>query len=870
MKARGRSNTADERLLILNEVIQWMIVGLAIILGVFNAHGQEDGLKGRPSVLLREGGIRGKVVAVTATTTTTTADDDGRRTEPLPGVAVALAKTASDGTPIHAVTDEAGAYLFDKLAAGDYVISINLPGFESYEQRVAVPAGATLDLTIELRPSALNETVTVSAAADGMQKTESTVPGLVTTAVLRNAPLAGDRFQDALPLLPGVVRGPDGLLNIKGARADQGGLIVSSMNMADPVTGSTGVRLPIEAVESVQVYANPYAAEFGRFAGAVTSVETRGGTDEWKYAVSSVMPRLRRRGGAFSGIESATPRVAAGGPLIEGKLFLFQSFEYRFTRTQVPSQPALRNDIRSESFDSFTRLDYDIDRANRLTANFSVSPQKIDSLNLNTFNAQETSANVHQRGWFLTLREQAALGGGSLLESSFSARRFDADVFGNSEAPFVLAPGRNAGGYFNRQNREGRRFEWQEVLSLARREWRGQHAVKLGVSLAHTSFEGLDRSAPVRIDRADATTGALITFAGDGRLRRDNAERAAFVQDKWALGERVTLDIGARYDRDGIGGGNNLAPRVGFAVSPTSDGRTVVRGGAGVFYDKIPLAAGVFDQQQTRAVTSYAADGAAVVAAAGSRVYRNAVEDDQLRNPRSVSWNVQADRELTDRLFVRLGYEERRTTRDLVVDPESGAPEGGGGDRLVLSNNGSSRYRELQVAAKYRWQEGRDLHFAYVRSGAAGELNDFNSFFGDIRDPLIRAAGRGRLAFDVPHRMVMWGEVALPFRLTALPVVDWRSGFPFSRIDENQNYVGRRNGAGRYPHFFSLDVQVMRDVSIPFGAKKLAARVGVKVFNVTNHFNPRDVQSNVASGEFGRFDNSVGRTFRLKFEILKF
>lgn len=309
MKVHRRDERVNKERMTINELFQLIIVGLAILLGAFNAYGQNQ--QARSSTLFREQGIRGKVVAKTA----------DQREEPLPGVAVALGVIPPNGTLVHVTTDDEGAYLFSNLTAGNYSVSINLQGFEAYEQNVAVPTGEPVDLIIELRPLALNETVTVSADADELEKTESTVPGMVTTSTLRNAPLINDRFQDALPLLPGVVRGPDGLLNIKGARANQSGVLVSSLNMTDPVTGNSGVKLPVEAVESIQVYANPYAAEFGRFAGAVTSIETRGGTAEWKYTVNNVLPRLRRRDGSVRGIESVTPRVAIGGPLIKEKLF---------------------------------------------------------------------------------------------------------------------------------------------------------------------------------------------------------------------------------------------------------------------------------------------------------------------------------------------------------------------------------------------------------------------------------------------------------------------------------------------------------------------------------------------------------------------
>lgn len=65
-------------------------------------------------------------------------------------------------------------------------------------------------------------------------------------------------------------------------------------------------------------------------------------------------------------------------------------------------------------------------------------------------------------------------------------------------------------------------------------------------------------------------------------------------------------------------------------------------------------------------------------------------------------------------------------------------------------------------------------------------------------------------------------------------------------------------------------MQVMKGVTIPLGSKTFRGRDGIKVFNITHQFNPRDVQNNIASAEFGRFANSIGRTFRLKFEFLKF
>src|SRR6185436_12826355 len=168
------------------------------------------------------------------------------------------------------------------------------------------------------------------------------------------------------------------------------------------------------------------------------------------------------------------------------------------------------------------------------------------------------------------------------------------------------------------------------------------------------SFRGIDTSSPVRIIRGvknGGTTYQLLEYFGSGGLQRRQNEYSVFLQDKWSFNGRVTLDLGMRYDRDQIGGENNFAPRLGLVVLPTASERTVVRGGFGLFYDKIPLNVGAFEQYQSQRVTTFALDGITIVA--GPRLFRNTFQDD-LKNPYSVAANVQVDHQVTPRLLLRL------------------------------------------------------------------------------------------------------------------------------------------------------------------------------------------------------------------------
>ena len=823
-----------------------------VILGFFSSPASAKAVQ--PS-----GRIRGVTLAVS-----------GDRRERLPGVSLVLTGSAFGDNKLETTSDDQGEYSFNHLAAGEYKLTASAKGFKSAEHRVVLAIDATVDLEVSLEVGRFETTVNVSPDEDRINTTDTTAAGQLSATRLHNVPLINEKFQDALPLLPGVTRSSDGALNIKGTRPDQSGVLVSSLNVTDPVTGDAAIDLPLEAVESVQVFANPFSAEYGRFTGAVTAIETRAGSNEWRYLLTNVLVRPRFRDSKIYGVQSATPRLAFGGPIKKDKAFLFQSFEYRFVRSEVTSLPPAQRDSKLESFDSFTRVDFNLNQSNHLAASFSLFPQKRDAANLNTFTPLATAANIHQRGWFVAVNEQKTFSNRALLQSSFSTKQFDVDVFGNGPAPFVIFPRTRAGHWFNSQDRASRRFQLIETLSLPERKFHGTHDLRFGFDVSHTTFDGSDRSSPIRIVRNNATLSELIVFAGVGQLQRNNTELASFVQDTWQLNQKLTIDLGLRWDHDGIGEDHNFAPRLGFALLPFSNDRTVIRGGVGLFYDKIPISVGIFEQYQERVVTKFASNGITIVD--GPRPFQHVIRSNDYRSPYSVAATLQVDHEIK-RLLLRVGYEERETRRDFILDPIASGS-------LLLRNDGKSRYREFQVAGRLKLQERHHVYVAYVRSNATGDLNAFNDYFGNLRNPVIRANERSLQPFDAPNRLIGWGDIALPKQITLSPVVDWHTGFPFSLIDEEQNFVGARNRGGRYPSFFSLDLQVTKGLAprvpnwgfVPkkFRGKKVPGRFGVKVFNLTNHWNPRDFQNNIDAADFGTFYNSPHRGIRLKFEFVKY
>jgi hypothetical protein len=224
------------------------------------------------------------------------------------------------------------------------------------------------------------------------------------------------------------------------------------------------------------------------------------------------------------------------------------------------------------------------------------------------------------------------------------------------------------------------------------------------------------------------------------------------------------------------------------------------------------------------------------------------------------------DREWLKNLFVRVGYQQRQGRREFVLNPIESQNQG---SILQLANSGQSRYREIQVTARYKFRERDEFVASYVHSSAEGDLNDFNSYFGNFENPIIRRNEQSRLAWDAPNRFLFWGQFHAKYGITLAPVFDIRTGFPYSIIDEERNFVGPRDRAGRYPTFASLDLQVSKSVSLPGRWNKYRADLGVKIFNLTNHFNPRDFQNNLASSDFGSFSNGVGRKYGMKIAFSK-
>src|SRR6185312_11184632 len=141
-----------------------------------------------------------------------------------------------------------------------------------------------------------------------------------------------------------------------------------------------------------------------------------------------------------------------------------------------------------------------------------------------------------------------------------------------------------------------------------------------------------------------------------------------------------------------------------------------------------------------------------------ARLVRNVVAS-AIHTPRGINWNVEIDREWIRNLFVRVGYQQRDNRFESVLDPATSIA---GDETLWLRTDGQSRYREAQITGRYQFHGTDQIVGSYTRSSAFGNLNDFNAFFGNVENPVIRPDARGPLAWDAPNRLLFWGNISLP------------------------------------------------------------------------------------------------------------
>jgi Carboxypeptidase regulatory-like domain len=586
----------------------------------------------------------------------------------LPGAAIVITNEAS-GVFRETVSGPEGTFRVSQIVPGRYRVSATLTGFRPTEQSgLVVQVGTTLAVNLTLVIGSLQETVTVTGESPLIDTSAIRVGGNVGTAELAQLPAMNRNYFAAVALLPGVQFSPSNQMGndtivASGQTTQNNNVSVDGGYNADDALGTSSgaqVRTPLEAIQEFQVLTSMYDAEFGRASGAVINAVTKTGTNQSKDLAK---PSTTKRdwGGVI------------GGPIVKNKAHFFFSLERQIdnpNRTRVfTSRPDLDFSIAEDRSDwnTMVRFDHQINAnhtwavrwlrewapqwytvGTRQTEDSLQDETDLDQTAVVTFTSVLGSSKVNT---FRVARTWEHWWHGN---ECFRAQGSTGDRAGfpfgeeTSGSQALCAPQLDQIEFLGQASTESQgpwdsNYQVEDDLSWFVPGKRGDHDIKVGVRYNYTELERVSQinengtfrfNTNSPFDAANPRTypERLTIRTGTFNEFIKNHTYEAFVQDKWKIGHSTTLSIGLRYDLEIIPldetdnplfpaadknypvDKNNFSPRVGFSHSLDEAGKTVVRAGYGMFYNRTILGAiddtMEFGKYTTSAVVQYPTNAA--------------------------------------------------------------------------------------------------------------------------------------------------------------------------------------------------------------------------------------------------------------------
>jgi outer membrane receptor protein involved in Fe transport len=542
-------------------------------------------------------------------------------------------------------TESDGTYRIAALPPGIYQIRVSKDGFQTeLFKNIEVTLNKTLVYDVTLQVGSTNQTVEVNSVIPLLETTASSTGSTITPQQIEDMPINGRNYLDLLQLVPGVALNRqsdpagDNSTPILGERGGNTLYLIDGLPNRDNFNGGPSAQFNQDSIMEFQVVTGGYKAEFGHASGGVVNVVTRGGTNDWHGGLS-----VFYRSSAFdaSDIPNSSsgapflnrwdPTAYLGGPVWKNKVFFFGSAERILESRQLnfvfdPTLPQSLIDFEapfnkhSLTHDTRGRAKLDeIVGQHRISQQINYTNTHItDYLPLLASNSlPDTRENLDGRTLMLGLNDLWTIGGGSrawILNSYFQYRadpsktspshpdsgipnnlfnRFDTydsgDLFGNL-GQVSFGPGYNPFSFYQK---------YISIGSNVARQF-GAHNVKFGWDYQNTKVDGAEPNnffTQLFATEADFTqfgpidSGVnLITLQGgatpqDNLVRIRNNYNGLFVQDDWKVAQKITLNLGLRWDYDTrFPNKADFSPRVGVAWNPTPN--TVINASFGIFYDQ--------------------------------------------------------------------------------------------------------------------------------------------------------------------------------------------------------------------------------------------------------------------------------------------
>jgi hypothetical protein len=745
------------------------------------------------------------------------------------GVAVvrALVSLAREQQKLHCETDFAGRCAVSVSISGVFQVRVEKQGFYRADSVLSLPETANLDVRL-IHEQEIRETVNVVESPPMIDPEKTADTETLSQLEILNIPYPTSRdVRNVLPALPGVLLDQSGELHVAGAARVQTLNLLDGFDVSQPVAGFLDMRVNADAIRTVDVDTSRYTVQYGR-GDSVLGINTGIGDDRLRFTASNFVPSFQDRHGLH--FNQWVPRAVFSGPLQRGKIWFYEAPEAEYTETIVPQQPRGQDMAKSWRAGSLTKLQDNFTNRNILTAEFLVNDYHAPHSGFSAFDPLPTTTDVRGSVFVGTLKDQYYFKSGTLLEMGIAVDDFTGTQTPLGNQPATLNPQGPQGSSNTSTFGGARRLQTISNAYLPVRHWHGQHQFRVGGDIDRLYYYRTYERAPVFMDDAHGNLVREATFTPFVRVTDANVQASLYAQDAWRPIQRLGIEAGLRSDWDEIMEQPVVAPRAGASYMLGHSGNTKLSAGAGQFYLATDL----------DLISQYRAGTRTDIFPGQSPVTTQfVVNQESLREPRTFNWSLGVEQKLPEAVYLSAQFLATHLTRGLLFVPAGGPDQLFG--TFTLANAQENRYRSLTLTARRSFHNVYPVMLAYTRSTArSNALIDYSA------DNLSVARQQGGpLPWDAPNRVVAWGWFPFTRKLDMGYSLDWRTGFPFSAVDQQQLIAGPPD-AYRYPRYFNLTLAAERR----FHIHHLYLAIRGSAENITGRENPNAVDNNIDSSEY--------------------
>jgi hypothetical protein len=578
----------------------------------------------------------------------------------VPGATV-TAKSTTTGFTRSEVSDAEGVYRLSALPVGIYDVTAELQGFTTVaKQGVEVNVAQIQNVDFPLKVAQLAETVNVTGATPLIQTTASSVGAVVDVKRIESIPLNGRQFANLAATVPGVglsfhsdpTKSTQYAPLVNGGAGRNINYQIDGGDNNDDTVGGQLEAFPLEAIEQFNFQTQRFKAEYGRSNGGVLSVVTKSGTNLWS---GSAFEFFRDKSmNALTETEIlAAPAGASpvkgdyrqnqfggsfGGPILKDQAHFFLAVE----RTNQDKTQRVNTQGLFPDQDGVFAVPYrETPFSGKVTANLNANQflsvrygrdtnsQPYNAAPNSTYNNWGDSTNRYNS---FNLNHNWVMNGSKLNEFIFQAANFGNKILSRSSLPNESFPnGVTTGANGNTpQTTEQTKYQFRDDFSWHASGGGGLgHDFKVGANfinephlyLTFNTGKGVTFNTHITNDLNGPIS--LVTVSdGNASANIPMKQFATYFQDDWRVSDRLTFNLGVRYDYmvgyqidesknpnfvavqaagaagklSGIVGlenfgltpqedRNNVQPRVGAVYDLRGNGKDIIRGGWGVYTD---------------------------------------------------------------------------------------------------------------------------------------------------------------------------------------------------------------------------------------------------------------------------------------------